>query len=255
VAGKSDLEYVARLRGATCRAPEEHDGEILLGPIDLDLRTGEILAVVGPDGRSSGALVRMIAGLLPLSSGEIVGSTSVYGIVFDQPLLMDWRTAIENIVLIPELRRLDITAFRQRARRLLGLLGAAEYEDCRPAQLVPGVAERIALCRAIIHSPPLLLMDDPFRNLDPLRREGMWTDLQRLRGSEHFTALLTTSHLGEAVQLADQVAVMSHPPGRIIRTFDIDLPHPRRLDKATTPKIADLCGAIRTILQAEGVLP
>jgi NitT/TauT family transport system ATP-binding protein len=177
------------------------------------------------------------------------------GFVFTDPLLMPWRTAIENVLLLPELRGCDLSAYRQRARRLLGLMGAAECEESMPRRLLPGIAERIAICRAAIHNPSIVLMDDPFRGLDPLQREGIWMDLQRLWCSERFAVLMATTHVGEAVQLADRVAVLSNAPGRIVEIIPINLPRPRQMDKSMTPVLSDCINRVRTVLQAQGVLP
>jgi NitT/TauT family transport system ATP-binding protein len=197
----------------------------------------------------------MIAGLLPTSGGTTSTPHGDIGFVFGDPLLMPWRSAIENVLLLPELRGSDLFAYRQRARRLLGLVGAAECEESMPARLSRAAAARIAICRAAIHNPVVVLMDDPFRALDPLQREGIWMDLQRLWCSERFGVLMATTHVGEAVHLGDRVAILSDTPGRIVEIIPITVPRPRRMDKSLTPVLSHYINRVRTVLQAQGALP
>ncbi len=230
------------------------------GTLDLDLTGGEFLSMVGPDGCGKSTLIRMIAGLIPLKSGEIhIGDRRVsspqtdVGIVFTEPNLMEWRTSLENVVLQAEVRGMDLRAGKEQARRLLVLLGLEGHENRKPDELTASQQVRVALCRALLPFPPLLLMDDPFRRLDPLSREQLATDLQRLKLTPRLTSILATSQIMEAVQLSDRIGVMA-PDGGIVQLLTIDLPRPRRLDKATVPLIMDYSSAIRTTLQAQGIL-
>ncbi len=230
------------------------------GPFNLSIRGGEFLALLGPAGSAKSTIVKMIAGLMPVSAGEVrIGSHRVespqlnLGIVFETPLLMGWRTALENVLLQAEVRGLDRHSSVDQARRLLAMLGLSGCESLLPHMLSPGMAVRVAVCRALVHDPPILLMDDPFRDLDPLDREQIATDIQRLSLSPRTTVLLATRLPTEAVQLSDRVAVLS-PEGRVQQYFSIELPRPRRLDKAMTPVISECCSAIRTLLQAQGTL-
>jgi NitT/TauT family transport system ATP-binding protein len=155
----------------------------------------------------------------------------------------------------PELRRTATRAARERARFLLGSLGVAEYEERGVGSLPPGVAERVALCRALVHRPALLLLDEPFRNVDSLTREGLWLDLQRLWSEEKFGVVLATSDVAEAVHLGDRVAVLGQKAGEILKIVQVDLPRPRRMSKGMTPLLAEYGDAIRTIVRADGAIP
>ncbi len=238
---------------------DDRDTEVC-GPFDLEVGSGEFLALLGPGGSGKSTLLRMIAGLLPLSSGEIrVGGRKVVspqteiGVVFEKPFLLEWRTALENVLLQAEIRGLDLHSSVDRARRLLVMLGLAGFERRKPRNLAPGMAVRVALCRALVHDPDLLLLDDPFHDLDPLEREQIASDLQRLGLTPGTTILLATHSPAEAVRLSDRVAVLS-PGGRIQQCLTIDLPRPRRFDKTTTPHITEYCSSIRTLLHAQGTL-
>ncbi len=233
-----------------------------VGPVSLQVARDEFLSIVGPKGCGKSTLIRMIAGLVPVTSGkmEVAGfdpnvELPPFGVVFQYPTLFDWRTAMQNVLLQAELRGLDARRSEERAQHLLSMLGASGFASQRPRTLPPEIAQAVSICRALVHDPPILLLDDPFGMLDPLTRERLATDLQRLWLSSRKTVLLVTAHIREAIQLSDRVAVMSSAPGRIVETIAIDLPRPRRMDKATTPAIADYCNRVRTILQAQGVLP
>jgi NitT/TauT family transport system ATP-binding protein len=166
---------------------------------------------------------------------------------------MEWRTALENVMLQAEVRRLDRRRYTEQARRLLVLLGVEGNEYLKPHELTIPLQVRVSLCRALLPSPSLLLMHDPFRWLDPLNREQVTIDLQRMMLTPAMTVILATPQIMEAVQLSDRVGVMS-ADGRIIQYLSIDLPRPRRLDKATVPQFMEYCSVIRTSLQAQGLL-
>jgi len=230
------------------------------GPFDLGVRSGEFLAILGPEGSGKSTLLKLVAGLLTLSSGEIrmVGDPwspfhPGIGFVFAQPYLLPWRTVLQNVLLQAEIRGLDPKTSTEQAQRLLTMLGLNGQEQRLPYELSVAAAVRAGLCRALVHDPALLLMDDPFRSLDPLDREQIASDIQRLALSPRRTVLLATSLPTEAVQLADRVAVMA-PNGNVQHYLSIELPRPRRLDKATTPQITEYCTSIRLLLHAQGTL-
>ncbi len=230
------------------------------GPFDLEVKAGEFFSVVGPDGCGTNTAIRMIAGLVPLESGEItVGGEKVesprtdIGVAYAEPSLMEWRTALENIMLQAEIRRLDRRKFSEQARRLMVLLGVDGCEHLKPHQLTESQRVRVSLCRAPLPGPSALLLHDPFRRLDPLSREQIVIDLQRLMLTPRITVVLATTHIMEAVQLSDRVGVMS-VGGSILQYLTIELPRPRRQDKATAPQLMEYCSVIRTSLQAQGVL-
>jgi NitT/TauT family transport system ATP-binding protein len=246
VTGKSDLESIVRLEGAARPSA---------GPLDLEVGTGEFVVLIGPEGCGTSDVLRMAAGLLPAASGNVRTTERQPGFVWRDPRLLPWRTVRQNVLLRAELQRLPETSSRERARYLLGLLGAVDFEGCMPATLPPGIACRAAIARALLHQPALVLFDDPFRTLDSLEREQLWLDLQRVWMTERFAAILATTDIAEAIQLGDRVVVLTEQPARRLRMLTIDLPRPRRMHRTTTAKMADFADAIRISLRAQGALP
>jgi NitT/TauT family transport system ATP-binding protein len=232
-----------------------------LDAVDLQVGSGEFLAVVGPSGCGKSTLLRLIAGLIPPSAGRVVidgqsvsGPQTQLGIVFQKPVLLEWRTVLGNVLLQAEMRRLDASAYLERARRLLSAVGLGDFEDRYPHELSGGMQQRAAIVRALIHDPPLLLMDEPFGALDALTREQMRIDLEELWLSTQKTVVFITHSIDEAVLLADRVMVMSPRPGRIERTIDVDLPRPRGLEARGLAKFDQAVAAITDIFLARGVL-
>jgi NitT/TauT family transport system ATP-binding protein len=232
-----------------------------LDTVDLHVGSGEFLAVVGPSGCGKSTLLRLIAGLIPPSAGRVVidgqsvsGPQTQLGIVFQKPVLLEWRTVLGNVLLQAEMRRLDASAYLERARRLLSAVGLGDFEDRYPHELSGGMQQRAAIVRALIHDPPLLLMDEPFGALDALTREQMRIDLEELWLSTRKTVVFITHSIDEAVLLADRVMVMSPRPGRIERIIDVDLPRPRGLEARGLAKFDQAVAAITEIFLARGVL-
>jgi NitT/TauT family transport system ATP-binding protein len=240
------------------RTPE---GEVrALDGVSFDVQQGEFLSVVGPSGCGKSTLAMLIAGLLRPTSGAItVGGRVVdrpqtdLGIVFQNPVLLAWRTALDNVLLQIDMRGLDVARYRDRAQSLLAVVGLAGFERRLPHELSGGMRQRVAICRALIHDPPLLLMDEPFGALDALTRDQMTLDIQGVwaRGK---TVLFITHSITEAVFLSDRVLVMTPRPGRIDTVVEIDLPRPRRLGLRETPAFADYARLIRDRFMAHGVL-
>jgi NitT/TauT family transport system ATP-binding protein len=232
-----------------------------LDPITLTIGDRQFVSIVGPSGCGKSTLMRIIAGLLAPSAGSVrVGGLAItrpypgVGIAFQDPTLYEWRSVLENVLLPVEIRKLDRAIFRQRALELLDLVGLAGFERKYPFELSGGMRQRVALCRALVHDPPLLLMDEPFAALDALSREQMNLDLQELCSQQSKTLLLITHSIQEAVFLSDRVVVMSPRPGRIGATIDIPLPRPRRLDVLGTPEFGRCAMEIRGVLESWGVL-
>ena len=228
--------------------------------IDLEVRESEFVAIVGPSGCGKTTIMKMVAGLQPYTAGTItVGGRQVdrpqteVGIVFQEAVLLDWRNVLENVMLQADIRRLERTKYEPIARHLLKQTGLDGFEARKPYELSGGMRQRVSICRALVHDPHLLLMDEPFGALDALTREQISMDIQKLWMEKRKTALHITHSIPEAVLLADRVVVMSPRPGRIVEIIDIDLPRPRRLDKLP-PKFNDYAGRIRDIFKAKGVL-
>ena len=260
-AARREARPFVHLAGVAKTYRRGHRETHALASIDLELREGEFLAIVGPSGCGKSTLLRLCAGLIPASAGEIRVDGEIVdrpqtnlGIVFQSPVLLDWRTALDNVLRQIELRSLDPSRYRDRALRLLEQIGLAEFADRYPYELSGGMRQRVAIARALIHDAPLLLMDEPFGALDALTREQMRLDLEALWLATHKTVLFITHSIDEAVLLADRVVVMSPRPGRIERILDVTMPRPRGLDARRTADFARITEAITAIFLARGVL-
>ena len=232
-----------------------------LAAVDLELARGEFAAVVGPSGCGKSTLLRVIAGLLPASSGAVrVNGNSVsgpqtdLGVVFQSPVLLEWRTVLDNVLVQLELRGLQKQNFKEKAMALLARVGLAEFADRYPRELSGGMRQRTAIVRALIHDPPFLLMDEPFGGLDALTREQMRLDLEALWMETGKTVLFITHSIDEAVLLADRVIVMSERPGRVEREIPIALRRPRGLAARQAPEFIAATDAITKIFLARGIL-
>jgi NitT/TauT family transport system ATP-binding protein len=232
-----------------------------LRPIDLEIRRGEFLAVVGPSGCGKSTLLSIIAGLLRPSAGEVridgtgvAGPYSGLGIVFQKDLLLEWRSVLDNVVIQAEVRRMDMAIAREKARGLLRLVGLEGFERHYPAELSGGMRQRVAICRALLHDPPLLLMDEPFAALDAISRDQMCLDLLSIWSERRQTVLFITHSIPEAVFLADRVAVMSPRPGAFDELLEVGLARPRRLAVRETEGFTRHAGRIRELFEAQGIL-
>jgi len=232
-----------------------------LARVDLTIRQGEFMAIVGPSGCGKSTLLRLVAGLHLPTTGEVhVDGARVdrpqtnLGIVFQSPVLLDWRTALDNVLMQIELRGGELRAYRDRALTLLDQVGLRDFADRYPYELSGGMRQRVAIARALIHDAPLLLMDEPFGALDALTREQMRLDLEALWLATRKTVLFITHSIDEAVLLADRVVVMSPRPGSIERIIDVALPRPRGLDARRAPEFVRVAQEITDIFLARGVL-
>ena len=188
--------------------------------IDFGVERGEFVTVVGPSGCGKSTLLRIIAGLdrattgvVEVAGAAVAGPVASSGIMFQDPLLMAWRTAIKNVLLPIEVRRGDLSTFCERAKEMLDLVGLRGFEQRYPHELSGGMQQRVALARALIHDPELLLMDEPFAALDEIAREQMGLELLQIWGGAGKTVLFVTHSISEAVFLGDRVVVLSARPG------------------------------------------
>ena len=228
--------------------------------VSFDINESEFVAIVGPSGCGKTTILKMLAGLVPYTGGDItIGGKRVdrpqtdLGIIFQDAIMLDWRDVLSNVMLQINIRKLDKSKYEPRAMALLQDVGLDGFEHKKPYELSGGMRQRVSICRALVHNPPLLLMDEPFGALDALTREQISMDIQHLWMEERKTALLITHSIPEAVLLSDRVIVMTPRPGRIQEIIDIDLPRPRRLDRLPD-KFNEYAGHIRQIFQASGVL-
>jgi NitT/TauT family transport system ATP-binding protein len=237
-------------------------GSVLaLDEISFTVKSGEFVSLVGPSGCGKSPLLKILAGLLPFSEGAITrsgralaGPGADVGMVFQAPVLLPWRTILENVLLPIEFRKLKPNVYRQRARELLELVGLSDFESRYPHELSGGMQQRASIVRALVQDPPLLLMDEPFGALDAMTREQMNVELLRIWNQNRKTVLFVTHSIAESIFLADRVFVMTPRPGKIAEIIDIDLPRPRELSIINTPKFGHYANRIRVLLQSEGDL-
>jgi len=227
--------------------------------IDLKVHEGEFIAIVGPSGCGKSTFMKLATGLKMPSMGKIfidgqpvTGPLKISGMAFQAPSLLPWRTTVDNVLLpleIVEPYRSNFKARRRdyeaRARTLLQSVGLGGYEDQYPWQLSGGMQQRASLCRALIHQPKLLLLDEPFGALDAFTREELWCTLRDLQAAQQFNVILVTHDLRESVFLADTVYVMGKSPGRFVVRRDIHLPRPRELEVTYTREFTDIVHELR----------
>jgi len=234
---------------------------LALDRVGCAIAESEFCTIVGPSGCGKSTLLMLTAGLYRPSAGRVVidgtpvtGPWHGVGMVFQRDLLLEWRTALDNVLLPIEVKKLPRPAFEDRARSLLRLVGLAGFENAFPEQLSVGMRQRVAICRALIHDPRLLLMDEPFAAVDLLTREKLGLDLLRLTDEHPKTVLFVTHSVEEAVLLSDEVLVFGPRPGRILRRLENDLPKPRSLASRSDVRFHRLVDEIRAVFQAAGVL-
>jgi NitT/TauT family transport system ATP-binding protein len=250
-----------RIEGVT-KTYRSADGPIeSLKPLTFDIRDGEFMAIVGPSGCGKSTLLKLVAGLLPITAGEIRlddkpvnGPPDNVGIVFQSPVLLAWRRVLDNIMLQIEMRRLSRAQYLPKAQALLEMTGLKDFAQKYPWELSGGMQQRAAICRALVHDPAVLLMDEPFGALDAMTREKMNLELQRIWYETRKTVMLITHSIPEAVFLADRVLVMTERPGSIAAIYDVDLPRPRSLAVMGDPEFVKLTQTIRGHFYAQGSL-
>ncbi|MFV0251842.1 MAG: ABC transporter ATP-binding protein [Beutenbergiaceae bacterium] len=232
-----------------------------LTPIDLEVAAGEFVSVIGPSGCGKSTLMMLVSGLLPTSEGSIsVNGAPVtkpvtdLGIVFQQDLLMEWRTALRNILIQGEMRGIPKSVMLPKAIELLDMVGLSDFANARPSELSGGMRQRVSICRALVHEPPLLLMDEPFGALDALTRDQMALDLLKIWNRTRCTVLFITHSISEAIFLSDRVLVFSDRPGQIADDIRIDIPRPRRMAVRETPEFSDYVHRISSTLTELGVI-
>jgi NitT/TauT family transport system ATP-binding protein len=232
-----------------------------LSDVSLSAKRGEFVSVLGPSGCGKSTLMMITAGLVPKSSGsimtdgaEVAGPCTNSGIVFQSPVLLDWRTALGNILLQAETRKMDLEQAKHKARELLASVGLAGFEQKLPHELSGGMRQRVAICRALLHEPAILLMDEPFGALDALTRDQMSLDLLSLTTRRKMSVLFITHSIPEAVFLSDKVVVMTPRPGTVERVIEINLPRPRRLRSREDRDFTAYVREIQDIFLKRGIL-
>jgi NitT/TauT family transport system ATP-binding protein len=232
-----------------------------LGEVTLTVGSGEFVSVIGPSGCGKSTLLRIIGDLVEPSAGEVRVRGKAprqarldrdYGIVFQTPVLYDWRTVVENVRLPLELASRPRSECRERPPRLLRLVGLDGFHDHRPWQLSGGMQQRVAIARALALAPSILLMDEPFGALDEMTRERLNAELLEVCRQTAATVVFVTHSIAEAVFLSSRVVVMTPRPGRIARVVDVDLPRPRTGATRALPRFFELVTAVRESLERAG---
>ncbi|MEM0907555.1 MAG: ABC transporter ATP-binding protein [Pseudomonadota bacterium] len=225
----------------------------------FSVKRGGFAAVVGPSGCGKSSLMKLTTGLIPPTRGRVVldgdvvnGPVSIAGMAFQNPTLLPWRSTLRNIMLpleVVEPHRRQLRAkraeYRARAEALLDAVGLSGFGDRSPWELSGGMQQRASLCRALIHEPELLMLDEPFGALDAFTREELWAVLQELWMKQRFTVILVTHDLREAVYLAETIHIMSARPGRIVASKEVDLPFPRTLEDTFSTTFVDVVHELR----------
>jgi NitT/TauT family transport system ATP-binding protein len=232
--------------------------EVLRG-IDLTVTAGEFVAILGRSGCGKSTLLRLVAGLLPTTTGrvlvdgeQITRPRRDLAMVFQKPALLPWRTVLDNVLLPVDLLRMRRRDHLERARALLDLVGLADFHRSYPHELSGGMQQRAALCRSLLIAPRALLMDEPFSALDALTREELSGQLQQIHMEQAATILFVTHSIEEAVLLADRVVVLTPRPGRISRIVTVDIPRPRTLGRtAQLPEISRISAELHELLMSE----
>ncbi len=230
--------------------------------VSLDIAKGEFIAVVGPSGCGKSSLMKLISGLHPPAAGiltvegkPVSGPLKSVGMAFQNSNLLPWRTAVENVLLpleIVEPYRSRMSAerpqYRDKALRLLESVGLAGFTDKHPWELSGGMQQRASICRALVHEPDILMLDEPFGALDAFTREELWCTLRDIQAERKVTVMLVTHDLREAVFLADTVYVMSNRPGRILKRCEVGLARPRDLEVTYTQPFQDIVHELRSLI-------
>lgn len=228
--------------------PDSNGGLRALDEVSFEVCPQEFVCVLGPSGSGKSTLLRILAGLLPPSSGEVTfhgGEHPEIGMVFQQANLMPWRTVRQNLMLPLELTGVKSEIAHQKAQEMMELVGLDGFEGYWPRDLSGGMAQRVAIARALIHDPDLLLLDEPFGSLDALTRERMWTELSRIWQARQKTVLMVTHSISEALFLADRVLVLTQRPGKVKLDLEVDLPRPRRDEMRYTPQFGKLARQLK----------
>ena len=248
-------EIEIMLKNIRMEYPSHNGGSVTaLTDVSVNIRKGEFVSLLGPSGCGKTTLLRIIADLLPPTGGQVlVGGESPaqarlkrrYGIVFQSPVLCDWRTVLRNVMLPMEIMKVPKADRAERAMAMLELVGLQDFANHYPRQLSGGMQQRVGIARALAIQPEILLMDEPFSALDEFTREKLHEDLLRIWRKTNKTIVFVTHNIQESVFLSDRVCVLSPHPGRLSALIDIDLPRPRTLEMKNTPEFTDYVARIR----------
>ena len=249
-------DVTVRVSGLSVSFESKRSHVTALDGINLDVRRGEFVSIVGPSGCGKSTLLKVVAGLTKPSRGtvrlrdsDVVKPRQDIGYVFQRSALLEWRSVRRNILLQAEMRGMDSAKANERCDRLIEMTGLTGFERALPYELSGGMQQRVSLCRALLHEPDVLLMDEPFGALDALTRERMNIELHHIWQETGVTVLLVTHSVAEAVFLANRVVVMSARPGQILEEFDVGLPEQRSYTATMKdPEFNRISGQVRELL-------
>jgi NitT/TauT family transport system ATP-binding protein len=229
--------------------------------VSFDFDAGQFVSIVGPSGCGKSTILSLVAGLRLPSSGQVLRAgtritapVTSAGMVFQKPVLLDWRTALGNVMLSAEAHGMERTSAEKRARLLLASVGLGGFESAYPRELSGGMQQRVSICRSLIHEPDMLLMDEPFAALDAITRDQISLDLGNMLQEQFASVLFVTHSVPEAVFLSDKIVVMTGRPGQVQKMIDIDLPRPRNLHVRQTSKFGRYVEEILDLFMAAGLL-
>lgn len=249
----SNVEIMLKDIGMVYKTNDGRDVTALTG-VSLDIQKGEFISLLGPSGCGKTTLLRIIADLLQPTSGEIsiagesprdARLSKKYGIVFQSPVLYDWRTVKKNIMLPLEIMHIPKAEREDRAMKMLDIVGLTEFANHYPNQLSGGMQQRVGIARALAIQPQILLMDEPFSALDEFTKEKLHEDLLRIWAKTNKTIIFVTHNIQEAVFLSSRICVLSPHPGRLSAVIDVDIPRPRTMDIKDTPEFTAYVSKVR----------
>ena len=250
--------YMIELREVTHAYKTKAGPLPVLDNLSLKIPENSFCAVVGPSGCGKSTLTRLVSGLMKPNEGQVwlhnklvTSPRPTVGMAFQNPVLLEWRTILQNVLLPLEIVKSPMSKAQatERAHHLLDLVGLTGFAEKRPSELSGGMRQRASLCRALVHSPEVLILDEPFGALDAFTREDLWCTMHDLREQEPFTCMLITHDLRESVFLADQVVVMSGRPAHAQYVLDVDIPGKRTLDDLYAPRSVEMLATLRHQIQ------
>jgi NitT/TauT family transport system ATP-binding protein len=246
------IKPILTVKNISAVFPDDNGGLLALDDISFEVCPQEFICFLGPSGSGKTTLLRILAGLLPPTTGQVNFIRNQHpeiGMVFQQSNLMPWRSVMDNIKLPLELEGMGDAKARIKTREMIDLVGLNGFENSWPRELSGGMAQRVAIARALIHDPDLLLLDEPFASLDALTRERMWTELSRIWQARQKTVIMVTHSINESLFLADRVLVLTQRPGKIKLDVEVDLPRPRKDDIRYTPHFGKLARKLRETIE------
>ena len=231
---------------------------LALKEVSIDIPRDQFITLVGPSGCGKSTLLKLIGGVIYPSDGEmrldgqpLGGPSREIGMVFQKPVLLPWRSVLENVLFPIQMLGWPLRDYRDEAMRLIEMVGLKDFKKALPSELSGGMQQRVSICRALVYDPKILLMDEPFGALDAMTREDLSIELLRIWNERRKTVIFVTHSIGEAVLLADRVIVMTARPGQVVRDIAINLPRPRTLETELTPEFGRYVHTIRTAIYSD----